>query len=88
MTDNIKTALHGKTYYYDCGYLCESLTLVATFDNLELAEKYVIDSIIKIFDKDENHGYDAYEFKENSLLRGYQSFETDINFILPHNPTI
>ena len=60
---------------------------LATFDNKDLAEEYVIKSIVRIVERGENDWENRYEFKPGSLLEEHYNFDIQ-PMKCPHNPTI
>lgn len=79
--------LYGINSYYECGELGTHEELLATFDNKDLAEEYVINSIVQIVERGANEWQNRYEFKNNSLLCGYSNFDIK-QMDFPHNPVI
>jgi hypothetical protein len=60
---------------------------LATFDDKEMAEDYVINSIKKVLKRSDYDLENEYEFKSGTLLEDFHHF--DIRpFEFPHNPKI
>lgn len=60
---------------------------LATFDTVDLAEEYVINSLIEIIERGDDEFENKYKFKDNSLLADYRNYEIH-PMNQPHNPKI
>ena len=85
MEKSNKVILCGIQYYDECSYTAENIKILATFDNQELADEYVLNSVEK--DLPLRDTMPRAEFKKGSLLVDsdyYLIYDYDI----PNNPVL